>query len=597
MKKNEPLASSFLTMRFQKKRPVFLFTILLLLVLSLIIAILQLPITEDDRFEKFTREMFLSEVSSNTLNLHYTLANPSSYGIEDYPISLGRISKEAHLSALAATENCLNTLNQFVQKDLSPKNRLTYDILKNYLKTCQEGAPYYLYDEPLSPTLGIQAQLPVLFAEYTFRTKQDIEDYLTLLTQIPAYFDSVIAFEKEKAKAGLFMSDACVKDILLQCNSFLRSGKENYLQQIFDEQIDSFTNLTVDEKLSYKQQNTHILSSCVLPAYEDLMNQLAQLLGSGKNNQGLCYLPEGKAYYEYLVHTTTGDASDISSIESRIKEEIVKISATLRSLLQEDSGLTSVSLENFAPKDPEEILASLQRVISKDFPVPAAVTCKIKYVPDSLEKHLSPAFYMIPPIDNLSNNVIYINESSNYNALDLYTTLAHEGYPGHLYQTTFFESQNEEPLRSILNFGGYVEGWATYVEMYAYHTWSESPLLASFYQQNRSLMLGLSSLLDIGIHYHGYSRSEVAEFLSNFGITQETSDALYNNILEAPANYLKYYVGYLNFTDLQSYLKEILGDHFTLKEYHSRVLAIGPCSFSVLKQYLTDQDYLKSILF
>ena len=176
----------------------------------------------------------------------------------------------------------------------------------------------------------------------------------------------------------------------------------------------------------------------------------------------------------------------------------------------------------------------------------------------------------------------------------MYTTLAHEGYPGHLYQTVLFESQNDSPLRSILNFGGYVEGWATYVELYSYSTWTEDPALASLYQKDRSLMLGIASLLDIGIHYHGYSRSDVASFLSKFGITEDTSNTLYNNILEAPANYLKYYVGYLNFKDLQSYMKNILGDRFSLKEYHARVLKIGPCSFSTLKQYLTDAEYLLS---
>lgn len=587
--------NSFLQDRFRKKVPVLLFTALLLLLLTLAAVLQRLPDTEDARFQKFTRELFLEEIGSNTLNLHYTLAHPSDYGIKDYPISLGSISREAHLKSAALTENYLNRLTEFIRDDLSPGNRLTYDILLDYLHTSQQGTAFYLYEEPLSPTLGIQAQLPILLAEYTFRTRQDIEDYLALLTQIPAYFESIVTFEKEKARAGLFMSDACAKDVLRQCSSFVRSEKENYLKQIFDDQIDSFTNLTADEKISYKQQNAEILSAYVLPAYEDLMSQLAKLLGSGKNNQGLCYLPKGKSYYEYLVHTTTGDSSDITSIETRIKEEILLASNEIRTLLQKDSGLTSASLEGIALPKPEEILQQLQQVIANDFPSPPSVNCSVKYVHDSLEPYLSPAFYLIPPIDDIKNNVIYINQGSDYNALELYTTLAHEGYPGHLYQTVSFEAQNQEPLRSILNFGGYVEGWATYVEMYAYNTWQENPLLAALYQHNRSLMLGLSSLLDIGIHYHGYSRTEVADFLGNFGITAETSEALYNNILESPANYLKYYVGYLNFTDLQTYLKDILGDQFSLKEYHARVLAIGPCSFSILKQYLTDNNYLQSL--
>lgn len=586
---------NFLQNRFKKKIPIVLFTVLLLLILALTAALYQLPYTEDDHFQKFTREMFLSEITGNTLNLHYTLANPSAYGIKDYPISLGTVSRDAHLASVAITENYLNKLSNFVRENLSPENQLTYDILLDYLKTSQKGASFYLYDEPLSPTLGIQAQLPILLAEYTFRTKQDIEDYLALLTQVPAYFESIVVFEKEKAQSGLFMSDSCAKDILRQCNSFVKSGQENYLKQIFDDQIDSFTNLTADEKISYKQQNAEILSAYVLPAYENLMSQLAKLLGSGKNDKGLCYLPEGKEYYEYLVHSTTGDSSGIISIESRIKEEIIRTSEGIQSLLQPDSGLTSTSLEGFALPEPEETLEQLQQITAKDFPTPPSVECSVKYVHDSLEDYLSPAFYMIPPIDDIENNVIYINQGSDYNALELYTTLAHEGYPGHLYQTVTFESKNQEPLRSILNFGGYVEGWATYVEMYAYNTWEEDPLLASLYQQNRSLMLGISSLLDIGIHYHGYNRTEVANFLSNFGITEETSNSLYNNILESPANYLKYYVGYLNFQDLQTHLRDTLGDQFSLKEYHARVLNIGPCSFSILKQYLTDSDYLQAI--
>lgn len=553
------------------------------------------PETEDQRFQTFTKELFRRELAGNTLNLHYTLADPSSYGIDDYPITLGTMDSASWDASSMQVENYLSSLTQFSREELSPENQLTFDVLADYLNTSREGADFYLYEEPLSPTLGIQAQLPVLLAEYTFRTKKDIENYLQLLTTIPEYFQSIIDFEKQKAGAGLFMNDTCVNDILKQCDSFVKSGDDNYLRQLFDDQIDSFTNLTIDEKISYKQQNLDILSAYVMPAYQNLMTELAKLLGSGKNSGGLCHLPQGKEYYASLVRSTTGDASGIDQIEARIKEEIVQVYSDVQELLTADHGLTSISLEGFESPEPEEILAQLQEVISQDFPQPPDVSYEVKYVHDSLQEYLSPAFYLIPPIDDTDHNVIYINPASDYNALELYTTLAHEGYPGHLYQTVTFEEYSDEPLRSILNFGGYTEGWATYVEMYAYSTWSENETLAAIYQKDRSLMLGIASLLDIGIHYRGYTRAQVAQFLAKFGIAQEASDALYTNILESPANYLKYYVGYLNFLDLQTYLQKQMGDQFSLKEYHARVLAIGPCSFTVLKHYLTDQDYLDSV--
>ena len=570
-----------------KKHIRWLVTVLLMAAAFLTAAALHTPLTQDQHFEKYTNHLFRSELAGSTLNLHYTLANPDSYGIKEYPITLGSMSKDVHLSSVAQTENYLTGLAKFSREKLSAKNRLTYDILQDYLTACRDSAPFYLYDEPLSPTLGVQAQLPVLLAEYTFRTRQDIEDYLALLAQIPDYFQSIMDYEEEKAAAGLFMSDNCVTDVLQQCDAFVNSGNDNYLKQIFDEQIDSFTNLTADEKISYKKQNAEILEAYVLPAYKEMMQRLARLLGKGKNSGGLCNLPLGKEYYQYLVHNTTGDASSVEDIEERIKEEIISAYGDIQKLLKSDSGLITASLDQIAVPDPAQVLTQLQEVILEDFPAAPRVSCQIKYVHDSLADYLSPAFYMIPPIDETVRNVIYINPANHYNALELYTTLAHEGYPGHLYQTVLFESQNDSPLRSILNFGGYVEGWATYV-------WTEDPALASLYQKDRSLMLGIASLLDIGIHYHGYSRSDVASFLSKFGITEDTANTLYNNILEAPANYLKYYVGYLNFKDLQSYMKDILGDRFSLKEYHARVLKIGPCSFSTLKQYLTDAEYLLS---
>ena len=190
-------------------------------------------------------------------------------------------------------------------------------------------------------------------------------------------------------------------------------------------------------------------------------------------------------------------------------------------------------------------------------------------------------------MDNLSSNVIYINNISGYSPLELYTTLAHEGYPGHLYQTVYSGSVPSNEVRSILNFGGYVEGWATYVEMYSYSTANVDSVTADLNRLNRSIILGISSALDIAIHYRGCTREQAEAYLSKVGFqSAAAADSLYDMIIEAPANYLKYYVGYLCFMDLRDAVKEQQGEDFTLKEFHKDVLEIGPAPFSVLEQYL-----------
>ena len=236
---------------------------------------------------------------------------------------------------------------------------------------------------------------------------------------------------------------------------------------------------------------------------------------------------------------------------------------------------------------PAALLTQLQQKITADFPLLPKVSCNVKYVHKSLQKYLSPAFYLTPAIDDYENNVIYINPSSNYDTLELFTTLAHEGYPGHLYQSVYFNAQEPDLLRSILDVGGYTEGWATYVEMYAYSLWDEYPSYAALCQRNRSFTLGLASLLDIGIHYRGYTLEEVTAFLQKLGFGTETAKSLYNSILQSPANYLQYYVGCLNFYDLRDDVKAVQKEQFSLKEFHRLVLETGPAPFDILRKQLS----------
>lgn len=83
----------------------------------------------------------------------------------------------------------------------------------------------------------------------------------------------------------------------------------------------------------------------------------------------------------------------------------------------------------------------------------------MKYVDKSLEEHISPAFYLTTPLDAYQDNVIYLNGNAKYDLTKAFTTIAHEGYPGHLYQNCFYQSQNPLPVRSVVNIGGYTEGW------------------------------------------------------------------------------------------------------------------------------------------
>lgn len=568
----------------EQKKLLILTGVGLFFVLSLVLYANSL--TEDRSFQYLTQVMFQKELEGSTLSLHYTLKNPEKYGIEKQDISFGDFSVESIEQGYEAMKGYQDALAEVNREKLSKKNQLTYDILQLYFETELPSQSYLLYQEPLGSTIGIQAQLPVLLAEYRFETKKDIKEYLNLLQKMPMYYRSLLAFEQKKAEAGLFMSDRSLEHILQQCREFIEDAENNYLIEVFDSKIDRFVNLSDEEKTQFKSQNRQMVESCVIPAYEILIEGLEKLKGSGTNEEGLCFLPEGRAYYEYLVKSSTGDYESIAEIEEKVQSQILADFTKLRELAVQ-SGVSSTADLQSKTDSPEQILEQLKTDIAKDFPEAVETVCKVKYVHSSMEEYLSPAFYLTPPIDHTEENVIYINRANDYTSLELFTTLAHEGFPGHLYQTTYFANEMADPIRSLLNFAGYVEGWATYVEMYSYRLAQGDQNVIEAERLNRSIMLGISTLIDISIHYHGCSRDAIAAYLSKLGITsRETSDQIYDTILEAPANYLKYYVGYLNFEELRDLYEGWTGENFSLKEFHRGVLEIGPAQFPIIQKYL-----------
>ena len=537
--------------------------------------------SSDRQFRTFTRSLFQTEVSANTISLHYTLRSPSDYGIADIPATYGSLSSDP-VAAKASVRNVLSSLQEFDPDTLSLENALTFKILDTYLKNASTGTDYLLYQEPLGPVSGIHTQLPVLLSEYSFYDTQDVETYLALLKETPSYFDSVIQFEQKKAASGLFMPDYQADSVLDTCQSFIDMGKENYLVSTFNERIASLDLLPENKKDSFQKENMKLVTEEIYPAYQNLITAIKSLKGKGMNEQGLSHFPYGKKYYEYLVRQTTGCNESISRLRLMTRAQILEdLSAMQKVLFPADAALTQASV--LEQTSPDSMLDDLRSKITDTFPEIPDVDFQVKYVPESMQDYLSPAFYMIPAIDNLTENVIYINNGQTASGLNLYTTLAHEGYPGHLYQTVYFSASEPDPIRSILDFGGYVEGWATYAEMMSYYLAPLPKTEASLLQKNSSVILGLYALADMGIHYDGWSVTDTVRFFSDYGINDPNAvQSVYKLIIGSPANYLKYYIGYLKFYELKKEMADAMGNQFSQKEFHRAVLDVGPAPFEIV---------------
>lgn len=538
-------------------------------------------------FDLFTDDLFRNEISNSGISFHFTMADPASRGLKTVPLMLGDFSLDNMKKNSKDLAELKKKLNQFNPRKLTKDQRLTYQILYSYIDTEMASEGLELYTQPLTTTIGIQAQLPVLFAEYAFYKKDDVDHYLSLLSTIDDYYSQILEFEKQKSEAGLFMSDSAADHVLKSCEAYLIQPDHSFLSETFNTRIDALNDLTPEEKAAYKEKNLKVLEEHFVPAYKNLINGITALMGTGKNDKGLSWYPEGKKYFEYLVNSNTGTSYDsVDSLKKAIEKQITSDIKALGQITKENPKvLDQLDTYSFNVTKPEDILESLKSQIAKDFPELPKNQYTVKYVPKALESSLSPAFYLVPPIDRYEDNIIYINGNPRFQNDDLYTTLAHEGYPGHLYQNVYFLSKSPNDLRSILSFSSYSEGWATYVENYSYTLDNGlDPDLGKLLAHNSAVTLGIYAYLDICINYEGWDKEQTAKYLSTFYNVEKTDivDSIYNSLVENPTNYMEYYVGYLEIMEMRNAAEKILKDKFNLKEFHTFLLDIGPAPFSVI---------------
>lgn len=538
-------------------------------------------------FDALMMQIFRHDVQSDSLTRNYMVNRPQNYELKEENLSLGHVSLDAMQAELAVSENWIAAMETFDYDKLMDEQKLTYDIIYTLLKQNMESMDLLEYSECLGPTSGIQIQLPVLLAEYHFTDKASVERYIQLLKMVPEYFEEILTLEKQKSSKGLFMNDRTLDSILSGCEEFISQPEQNYLISTFAGRLQSLK-LTQEEQNALSAANREAVLKQVIPAYQSLIDGLSQLKGSGKNKNGLCGLEKGKQYYEYLVRTKTGSSRSISQISNLLEKTIEENKKVMANLAAEDPQIYSKAQSVSYPcAKAEETISYLQEKITKDFPaLPEGIGCEIKYVDKSMEKFMSPAFYLTPAMDDYQRNIMYLNGSSQYDLSKAFTTIAHESYPGHLYQTCYFLSREHSPIRNIINISGYTEGWGTYAELYSYQLAGLGEEIQTLLYTNTLLTLAIYAKADIEVNYNGWSAKQLRNYLTDFGFSKASSRAIYDTVVAEPASYMPYTLGYLEIEALKETAQKKLGEKYSIQKFHEFFLETGPAPFVVLQNQL-----------
>ncbi|MGN0334677.1 MAG: DUF885 domain-containing protein [Lachnospiraceae bacterium] len=541
------------------------------------------------RFICFCDEIFREDLASNTLTMHYMLKHPEDFQIDTSAVTLGSFETDAKERQLWLQDR-LDRLRSFPRFLLNEENTVTGDLLEYTLRTQLEGIPYTLYDEPLTPSIGIQSQLPVLLAEYAFDSTSDIETYLLLLSDFPRYIDSLINFEKAKIQAGMFMDEESAKELISFCQDFCAPGTEHFLYDTFSLRLED-VKMSREAYDSYIKRNASLISNAFFPAYRTLQKFLESSLSSCNPAKGLYHFPGGRDYYLWLIRSCIGTDRSLEEIEKLLDSAMEDEVRTIRQLVKNNPSLQNQKQSfRIDPSKTSELAEALRQKTFTDFPEIPEVSLSICHVPDSMSDYLSPAFYLTPAIDNYEENIVYLNDACLNGNLSFFTTLAHESYPGHLYQTIYENEQHHHPIRKIFYFGGYVEGWATYAEQYSYQMTGLPEDLATLMASGHAMTLNIYSHLDLYVHGFGWNEAQCADYLKKYGIPLTSVHDIYMLVRQQPANYLKYYLGYLEICNLKEQCETALGSDFSLIDFHDFLLSYGPAPFSLLRTYLEERQ-------
>ena len=535
---------------------------------------------EQQEFEQYLDDYFKDVVTDDTLTYNYTIRDGADYGLEEPEVTLGDpgMTAEEIGQDKEEFEGWVKKLDAIDRSCLTEDQKLTYDVLDEYFEVSAGIFDnVYLY-EPFSPMRGLQANIATNFTDYRFDDKGDVERYIELLGQIPDYFAEYLDFEQEKSEKGYFMSDAVCDKVISQCKDFVADKENHFMVTTFNDNIDALDFLTDEEKAEYKEANKQAVVNSLLPAFENVAAVLSGLKGTGTNDGGICNYDGGKEYYEYLLKNFAGTAKSPEEVIDMLDTELQKLMVSLYQYYLGNQAAYEYFAANydsiFAETDQmtaSEMVDKMMETASEHYPDAGTINYKAEALDKNLETIMDDvlAYYMAPAIDDPDNNLIRVN---GLHTDGMWTTLAHEGYPGHMLQNAYYK-----------------EGWAMYacydsLYYYEYEEPEYGDTIAALYQLNDEMSYLMMGRVDLGINYEGWTLQDTADYLTKNGMDGSAAQELYTTMVGDPAVYQSYSTGYYEMKELRDYAEEKMGDDFDLKTFNTIILETGPCQFDILKE-------------
>lgn len=479
--------------------------------------------------------------------------NPEKYGFDTSVVSWGDyISVDEYDDEKAFFQEQLDRLLTIDYNSLTGDDRLCYEKL---VYDCEESiysfsyTAFEYYRMIFNFLVGPQSEILFLLDVYTFDDVKDAENYILLVKDIDRYFDLMCEYEETRASLGFASSDNSYEQAAVSFDNLIVQKDDCFLYDSFEERLDNIAGLSSSDRSRLISENEKAMKEVMFPEFEECAQRMRALKGSGGRDAGLCEYRGGDAYYAKITREMTNHGASTDESVKALDEKINEVYSDYMNIAS--SGLdwfTGYMNHSYTKGDITENLDFLYDAVKKDFPDIPAHEYYLMDVPEVFEENFSPAAYLGYHLDNYNANVVIVNNSAVDK--DFGETVAHEGYPGHMFQSLYTRSHTDHPYMYILASIGYSEGWATYTEYYSLKYFAddgEPEQVVQIVTDESVMGLLVSTRADYGIHMQNWTMQDCLDYFKDFGfqVSDDEFSRFYTLIVTDPGYYAKYGMGYL----------------------------------------------------
>ncbi len=553
--------------------------------------------SEDNaEFEELLDEMFKYFISQDYLGMHFKVKDYRAYSIEKPEVSFGDLKYGVDEESLNKEIEFLNRMTSFDFDKLSSRQQYDYECMEYSFYEDISSAYFSKYSKILTDSNCLPENIFSNLCDLTFYDEESVEDYLLLLKDVDRVMKDAITYTDEQQADGVYLLDSNIDYTKRAVEGVLKNKENNPLIVTFDERIDAADFIDNDKKETYKAANRDLVINEVLPAYERFLPELDKYYGKMKPEDALlCNI--NKDYARLNIVLNSSNTREVDDIRDILVNTINYFEITTIGFLMDDEAYNSLWEIEEDPTLPftletKDALEFLRLNAYKYYPELGDTEYDAKVLDPDTAPESAIAYYYQAPIDDSNQNVIRINPNKIGGGTASYITLAHEGFPGHLFQHVYQQRNNQNKVHEVIGFTGFVEGFAVYASRDAmlYSGISEDLADASFWLNE--YYFPLYSLVDILANYYGMNVDQINDYMNEnvylnyFG--EDGVSGLYDFVVAMPGTYQRYGVGFSELVNYRIVVEDTMGSMFDPAEYNEMLIKDGDTPFVILNAKFND---------